>query len=74
MTSPPRIPFPALALALCLLFAAIGITVVDDYGISNDEMVQRESASTTPTTSRATAISCPITSIDSTVRSLSCRC
>ena len=44
MTSPPRIPFPALALALCLLFAAIGIAVVDDYGISNDEMVQRESA------------------------------
>ena len=44
MTLPPRIPFPALALALCLLFAAIGVAVVDDYGISNDEMVQRESA------------------------------
>ena len=44
MTLPRRIPFPALALALCLLFAAIGAAVVDDYGISNDEMVQRESA------------------------------
>ena len=44
MTRLRRIPFPALALALCLLFAAIGVAVVDDYGISNDEMVQRESA------------------------------
>ena len=44
MTRLRRIPFPALALSLCLLFAAIGAAVVDDYGISNDEMVQRESA------------------------------
>lgn len=35
------IPFPALALAVCLLFAAIGIAIVDDYGVSTDETNQR---------------------------------
>ena len=44
MTLPRRIPFPALALALCLLFAAIGVAVVDDYGMSTDEMIHRDSA------------------------------
>ena len=39
-----RLPFPALALAVCLLFAAIGVAVLDDYGISWDELVQRRIA------------------------------
>ena len=41
MNSPRRIPFPALAAAVCLLFAAVGIAVLDDYGISFDELTQR---------------------------------
>ena len=36
-----RIPFPALALAVCLLFAAVGVAVLDDYGISWDGPAQR---------------------------------
>ena len=41
---PRRIPFPALAAAVCLLFAAVGIAVLDDYGIAGDEQVQRRIA------------------------------
>ena len=37
-----RLPFPALALAVCLLFAAVGIAVLDDYGVSTDIEIQRE--------------------------------
>ena len=36
-----RIPFPALALAVCLLFAAAGIAVAGDYGLGGDEPEQR---------------------------------
>ena len=36
-----RIPFPALAVAVCLLFAAVGVAVVDDYGVGVDEVRQR---------------------------------
>ena len=39
-----RLPFPALALAVGLLFAAVGVAVLDDYGISHDESVQRRFA------------------------------
>ena len=39
-----RIPFPYLALAVCLLFAAAGVAVLDDYGISTDEPTQRHIA------------------------------
>ena len=42
--APRRIPFPALALAVCLLFAAIGAAAVDDYGVSIDESPQRRLA------------------------------
>ena len=37
-----RAPFPLQAAAACLLFAAIGLAVVDDYGISTDEEQQRK--------------------------------
>lgn len=36
-----RLPFPALLLAVALAFAAAGAAVLDDYGVSNDENVQR---------------------------------
>ena len=39
--APHRIPFPALALAVCLLFAAVGAAAVDDYGLSHDQPLQR---------------------------------
>ena len=39
-----RIPFPLLLAAVGLLFAAIGVTVLDDYGITIDEAVQRRIA------------------------------
>ena len=39
-----RLPFPALALAVCLLFAALGIAVLDDYGIGWDAPSQRRIA------------------------------
>ena len=42
--APRRIPFPALAVAVCLLFAAVGVAVVDDYGITRDEPQQRRIA------------------------------
>ena len=41
---PRRGPFPLLALTLCLAFAAIGVAVLDDYGIGLDEPVQRHIA------------------------------
>ena len=36
-----RVPFPVWALAVCLLFAAIGVAVFDDYGMGGDEVIQR---------------------------------
>ena len=39
-----RLPFPALALGVCLLFAAVGIAVAGDYGLAFDEYAQREIA------------------------------
>ena len=39
-----RIPFPALALAVGLLFAAVGVAVLDDYGVGTDEPEQRRIA------------------------------
>ena len=36
-----RIPFPVLAAAVGLLFAVVGVAVVDDYGVSGDEYNQR---------------------------------
>ena len=37
-----RIPFPALAAAVGLLFAAAGFAVLDDYGVGTDELAQRK--------------------------------
>ena len=37
-----RGPFPLLALALCLAF--VGVAVLDDYGVGNDELAQRRIA------------------------------
>ena len=39
-----RLPFWAQALALCALFAIAGVAVLDDYGITWDEAIQREIA------------------------------
>ena len=39
-----RMPFRAQALALCALFAIAGVAVLDDYGVSLDEPVQRRYA------------------------------
>ena len=36
-----RLPFPALAAMVCLLFAAAGLAVLDDYGVGNDTVNQR---------------------------------
>ena len=46
LASPPRrrAPFPLLALALCLALAALGVAVLDDYGVSWDEPPQRRIA------------------------------
>ena len=41
---PCRIPFPLLLAAVCLLFAAAGVAVLDDYGITSDEPAQRRIA------------------------------
>ena len=38
------VPFPALALAVCALFALAGIAVLDDYGVEFDEIQQRRFA------------------------------
>ncbi len=40
-----RVPFWAQALALCALFAVVGVAVVDDYGVAEDEIAQRRIAS-----------------------------
>ena len=40
-----RAPFWAQALALCALFAIVGVVVLDDYGVAGDELLQREIAS-----------------------------
>ena len=37
-----RVPFWAQALALCALFAIVGIAILDDYGVDQDEIFQRE--------------------------------
>ena len=42
---PRRVPFWAQALALCALFAIVGVAIVDDYGIAGDEITQRRIAS-----------------------------
>ena len=39
-----RIPFWAQALALCALFAIVGVAVLDDYGVSADVRAQRQIA------------------------------
>ena len=39
-----RMPFWAQALALCALFAVVGIAVLDDYGMPGDEVTHREMA------------------------------
>ena len=39
-----RLPWPVTALAVCALFAVVGTTVVDDYGVSVDELTQRSIA------------------------------
>ena len=39
-----RVPFWAQALALCALFAIVGVAVLDDYGVHYDEVAQREVA------------------------------
>ena len=41
---PPFPPFPLLALALCLAFDALGLAVLDDYGVGIDEPRQRRFA------------------------------
>ena len=41
---PPFPPFPLLALALCLAFAALGLAVLDDYGVGLDELRQHRFA------------------------------
>ena len=39
-----RIPFWVQALAVCALFAIVGIAVLDDYGVPRDENFQRRTA------------------------------
>ena len=39
-----RVPFWAQALALCALFAIVGVAVLDDYGVTWDEFDQRRTA------------------------------
>ena len=39
-----RIPFPVPALGVCLLFAAAGVAVLDDYGVGPDELAMRRNA------------------------------
>ena len=42
LTQPWRVPFPVWALAVCLLFAALGGAVFDDYGVTSDDVSQRK--------------------------------
>ena len=37
-----RAPWPVWALAVCALFALAGVALLDDYGVSIDELLQRE--------------------------------
>ena len=37
-----QVPHPVWALAVCAVFAAVGVAVLDDYGVSWDEFQQRE--------------------------------
>ena len=37
-----RVPGPGWALAVCALFALAGVALLDDYGVSIDELLQRE--------------------------------
>ena len=39
-----RLPFWAQALALCALFAVVGVAVLDDYGMHGDEVAHRDMA------------------------------
>ena len=39
-----RVPWPAWGLAVCVLFALAGIAALDDYGVSADELFQRDIA------------------------------
>ena len=39
-----RVPFWAQALAVCALFAIVGVAALDDYGIGWDEATQRQTA------------------------------
>ena len=39
-----QVPHPVWALVVCAVFAAVGVAVLDDYGISWDEFLQREIA------------------------------
>ena len=39
-----RIPFWAQALALCAVFAVVGVVALDDYGVTGDEATQRQIA------------------------------
>ena len=39
-----RVPFWAQALALCALFAVAGVAILDNYGVSVDEIAQRRTA------------------------------
>ena len=41
---PGRVPFPLWLLAVGLAFAAVGVAVVDDYGVATDELPQRRLA------------------------------
>ena len=43
---PRRVPFWAQAVAVCTLFAAAGIAVLDDYGVPDDEIFHRRTTST----------------------------
>ena len=37
-----QVPHPVWALAVCAVFTAVGVAVLDDYGVSWDEFLQRE--------------------------------
>ena len=39
-----QVPHPVWALAVCAVFTAVGVAVVDDYGVSWDEFYQRDIA------------------------------
>ena len=39
-----QVPHPVWALVVCAVFTAVGVAVLDDYGVSWDEFYQREIA------------------------------